>query len=494
MPDAAIQQRTDFAGLSHPSPDYLAMQDILRAAAPGALDAFYDRIRATPETRRFFQDETHMGRAKSAQIGHWDAIIDGRTDEDYGRAVAAIGRTHARIGLEPRWYIGAYGVLLGELIKAVATRPRKAFAGAAHDRRTGQALAELNQRALLDMDLAISTYLDALEAERDQAAAAKAEADDRQEQVVAALGQALKTLAQGDLGVSIQAEFPPEYETLKADFNAAAASLRQAFGAVADSAEAVRTGSGELAIASDDLAVRTERQAAGLERTAATAEEIAAGVEQAAKGAQNTAQAVVSVRRDVEHGEAVVDETTEAMTAIRDSSVEIARFTSLIDEIAFQTNLLALNAGVEAARAGDAGRGFAVVAAEVRALAQRSAEASGEIRTLIATSAAQVARGVELVERAGQALHSIGERVAAVDDLAGGMASASRHQADRLAEVRRALGQLDEITQQNAAMTEQATAASRQLANEAEVLARQIAGFRFDADASLAEQAARHAA
>ena len=93
MPDAAIQQRTDFAGLSHPSPDYLAMQDILRAAAPGALDAFYDRIRATPETRRFFQDETHMGRAKSAQIGHWDAIIDGRTDEDYGRAVAAIGRT-----------------------------------------------------------------------------------------------------------------------------------------------------------------------------------------------------------------------------------------------------------------------------------------------------------------------------------------------------------------------------------------------------------------
>ncbi|PZT96931.1 MAG: chemotaxis protein [Brevundimonas sp.] len=494
MPDAAIQQRTDFAGLSHPSPDYLAMQDILRAAAPGALDAFYDRIRATPETRRFFQDETHMGRAKSAQIGHWDAIIDGRIDEDYGRAVAAIGRTHARIGLEPRWYIGGYGVLLGELIKAVATRPRKAFAGAAHDRRTGQALAELNQRALLDMDLAISIYLETLEAERDQAAAAKAEADARQAEVVAALGQALKTLAQGDLGVSIQAEFPPEYETLKADFNAAAASLRQAFGAVADSAEAVRTGSGELAIASDDLAVRTERQAAGLERTAATAEEIAAGVEQAAKGAQNTAQAVVSVRRDVEHGEAVVDETTEAMTAIRDSSVEIARFTSLIDEIAFQTNLLALNAGVEAARAGDAGRGFAVVAAEVRALAQRSAEASGEIRTLIATSAAQVARGVELVERAGQALHSIGERVAAVDDLAGGMASASRHQADRLAEVRRALGQLDEITQQNAAMTEQATAASRQLANEAEALARQIAGFRFDADADLAEPAARHAA
>ena len=494
MSEIQIQQRTTFAGLSHPSPAYRAMQGILRAAAPGALDAFYDRIRATPETRRFFRDEAHIDGAKSAQVGHWEAIIDGRTDADYARAVTAIGRTHARIGLEPRWYIGGYGVLLGELIKAVATRPRKLFAGVAHDRQTGEAVAELSQRALLDMDLAISTYLDALQAERDQAAAAKAQADARQAQVVASLGQALKTLAGGDLGVAIQADFPPEYETLKADFNAATASLRHAFGAVAESAEAVRTGSDELATASDDLANRTERQAAGLERTAATTEEIAAGVEQAAMGAQNTAQAVVAVRRDVEHGEAVIDETTEAMTAIRDSSIEIARFTSLIDEIAFQTNLLALNAGVEAARAGEAGRGFAVVAAEVRALAQRSAEASGEIRTLIATSAAQVARGVDLVERAGQSLHSIGQRVAAVDDLAGGMASASRRQADRLSEVRRALGQLDEITQQNAAMTEEATAASRQLANEAQVLAHQIADFRFEAADHDTDPTARRAA
>jgi methyl-accepting chemotaxis protein len=344
------------------------------------------------------------------------------------------------------------------------------------------------------MDLAISIYLDALQQERDNAAAAKAEADARQAEVVAALGQALKTLASGDLSIAIQSEFPQEYRTLKDDFNSAAASLRNAFGAVAESAEAVRTGSDELASASDDLANRTERQAAGLERTAATTEEIAAGVEQTAKGAQNTAQAVAAVRRDVENGGDVVGETTQAMTAIQESSVEIARFTSLIDEIAFQTNLLALNAGVEAARAGEAGRGFAVVASEVRALAQRSAEASGEIRTLIATSAAQVARGVDLVERAGQALDRIGERVAAVDDLAGDMASASRHQADRLSEVRQALVQLDEITQQNAAMTEQATAASRQLAGEAETLTRQIAGFRFEASTPDARSPHRQAA
>jgi len=485
MSNTSIQQRKAFFGLTATSAAYRALQTTLRKALPAALEAFYDRIRQTPETRRFFRNEAHIGRAKTAQVGHWDAIVEGRVDEDYARAVTIIGQTHARIGLEPRWYIGGYSVLLGELIKAVSLRPRKRFAGAAHDRETAEGLAELTRRALLDMDLVISIYLDALQEDRERAAAAKAEADARQSAVVAALGQALKALADGDLAVSIDADFSEEYRTLKTDFNAAAASLRRTFGAVAESAAAVRTGSGELAGASDDLAARTERQAAGLERTAATTEEIAAGVEQAARGAQNTAEAVAAVRRDVDQGGAVVEETTQAMSAIQTSSTEIARITDLIDEIAFQTNLLALNAGVEAARAGDAGRGFAVVASEVRALAQRSGEASGEIRTLIATSADQVARGVALVDRTGQALGRIGQKVAAVDVLAGDMASASRHQADRLSEVRQALVQLDEITQQNAAMTEQATAASRQLAGEAETLARQIEIFRFEEDRPL---------
>lgn len=293
----SIDQRAAFAGLSSRSRGYAALGPVIRSAVPKALDAFYDRVRATPETRRFFQHEEHIQGARSAQIGHWDAIVEGRADDDYAAAVTRIGLTHARIGLEPRWYIGAYGVVLAELIQAVLNRPRPRLSRAAHDRDTAEGLAELSQRVMLDMDLAISTYLEALQVERDRAAAAKAEAEERQARVVAALGQALKTLAAGDLTVALQDDFPPEYRALRDDFNAAADSLRHAFGAVAESVASVRTGSEELAAASDDLASRTERQAAGLERTAATAEEIAVAVAQTAEGAQNTAEAVAEVRR-----------------------------------------------------------------------------------------------------------------------------------------------------------------------------------------------------
>ena len=479
MSETSIQQRTAFAGLSSPSSAYKAIQGAIRRAVPAALDAFYDRIRATPETRRFFRDETHIGRAKSAQVGHWDAIVEGRADADYARAVTVIGQTHARIGLEPRWYIGGYGVLLAELMKAVATRPRKRFAGAAHDRETGEGLAELTQRALLDMDLAISIYLEVLQSERDRVKAERDQAQAVQTAVVSALGGALHDLANNDLSVVLPDVFPGEYQGLKDDFHAATLALRTAVQAVADSVQGLSAGSSQLATASEDLAARTERQAANLERTVSEADTIARAVASTADSAAQAAEALVAARADVEASTQVVGEAVSAIHAIAESSTGIARFTSLIDEIAFQTNLLALNAGVEAARAGEAGRGFAVVAQEVRALAQRSSETSGEIRALISTSSAQVARGVDLVERTGEALERIGGRVVAIDGLAAGIASSAKEQSDGLARVRRAMGEMDDITQQNAAMTEEATAAARQLANEAVSLNHQVGRFRL---------------
>ena len=476
-----IGRRTSFMQLGPRSAGYSAQAPLLRKILPDALDAFYDRIRATPEARKFFRDETHIGAAKSAQVGHWDAIIEGRVDAEYGEAVRRIGNVHARIGLEPRWYMGGYSVVLARLLEAITTRPRKLF-DRNHDRQTAEAAGELSRRVLLDMDLAISTYLEALQAERAKVEAAKAEAEARQDEVVSILSRALKTLAAGDLASTITAPVADEYVGLKDDFNAAVLALRDAFAAVTESAAAVSSGSLQLARASDDLAMRTERQAATVERTSHNAEQIADSVEQTAVAAKQSVEAVGIARRDVEHGIEVVAEATQAMTAISESSGNVGGFVTLIDEIAFQTNLLALNAGVEAARAGESGRGFAVVASEVRALAQRSTAAAREIRSVMQVSTDEVARGVDLVARTGAALGRIGERVADVDSLAGGMAASAREQADRLADIKRAILQIDEITQQNAAMTEEATAASRQLASEAEALMLKVQQFEIGAD------------
>jgi len=477
----ALKHRVRFMGLGPASESYRSIGPLLQASLPTALDLFYDQVRAEPETRRFFKDEAHIGAAHTAQQGHWRAIIEGRTDEEYANSVRTIGRVHARIGLEPRWYIGGYSVVLAHLTRVIAQRPRKMFANKkAHDRVTAEAIAELNQRVLLDMEMAISIYLETLAEARNRAQEQQAAAEARQALVVQSLGKALHSLADNDLSTIISDDFPEEYRSLQHDFHAATRALRTAVRAVADSVESLSAGSSQLAVASEDLATRTERQAANLERTVNEADEIARQVASSADGARKTAQALAEARADVADTTVIVGNAVTAIHAIAESSAEIARFTSLIDEIAFQTNLLALNASVEAARAGDAGRGFSVVAQEVRALAQRSAAASGEIRGLIATSTAHVSNGVDLVEKTGNALERIGSKVIAVDALAGTIAKSAQEQAEALARVRRAMGEMDDITQQNAAMTEEATAAARQLANEAHTLNIQVNRFKLD--------------
>ena len=288
----------------------------------------------------------------------------------------------------------------------------------------------------------------------------------------------LEKLAEGDLQFRLTEPLPPHYEKLRADFNAAVAQLQDTVSVIGRNTHAIRAGAGEIASAADDLSHRTEQQAASLEQTAAALDQITATVRKTADGADHARDVVGKAKADAERGGVVVREAVLAMGEIESSSHKVAQIISVIDEIAFQTNLLALNAGVEAARAGDAGRGFAVVAQEVRALAQRSAEAAKEIKTLISASTAQVGSGVKLVGETGESLERIVAQVADINGVVLEIAASAKEQATGLAEVNGAVNQMDQTTQQNAAMVEQSTAASHSLAQEADDLARLLRRFR----------------
>ena len=302
-----------------------------------------------------------------------------------------------------------------------------------------------------------------------------------QREVVEQLSAALERLAAGDFSTGVEAAFPSEYAKLRDDFNNAFAALRKAMTHVRTGCSALRQGSEEIRLAADDLAGRTERQAATLEQTAAALDQITTTVKRTAEGADRAGRLVSNARGAAERSGDVMRQAVSAMDRIQASSQQIAQIIGVIDEIAFQTNLLALNAGVEAARAGDSGRGFAVVASEVRTLAQRSATAAREIKTLIATSGEEVTAGAQVVSQTGEALSQIVGHVVDVDRLVVEIATSAREEARALAQVNTAVNEMDRVTQQNAAMVEQSTAASHALAREADSLTRTVSAFRLGA-------------
>ena len=326
-----------------------------------------------------------------------------------------------------------------------------------------------------------------VEKERQRAAEAAA----IQERVTTALADGLSALAGGDLTYNLDVAFPPEFQKLKDDFNAAVGELRTAMGSIARATANIHGGSGEISQASDDLSRRTEQQAASLEETAAAMTEITATVQNSAIGANEANKLVAATQADAQQSSKVVAAAVEAMAGIEKSSQQITQIITVIEKIAFQTNLLALNASVEAAHAGEAGRAFAVVANEVRALAQRSADAAQEIGQLISTSSAQVDSGVKLVGDAGNALERIIGSVDEISGLVSQIAMAADQQSSALAQVNTAVTEMDKVTQQNAAMVEESTAAARSLADEATGLSNLVGRFQTGQEAAPVRAVAR---
>jgi methyl-accepting chemotaxis protein len=314
---------------------------------------------------------------------------------------------------------------------------------------------------------------------RDKADAERAATAAQQAEVVEGLAHGLAQLAEGDLTFGLNTAFPPEYDRLRADFNAAVRGLQSVMTDIAGHSQAIGNGTGEMAVSSDDLAKRTEQQAASLQQTAAALNEITSAVRHTATGSGRAQSLAGTAETEAKKSEEVVRQTVTAMGEIEGSARQIGQIIGVIDEIAFQTNLLALNAGVEAARAGEAGRGFAVVASEVRALAQRAADAAKEIKSLINTSMKQVERGVHLVGETGAALNRIQASVSEINAAIREIAASAAEQASGLAEVNTAVSQMDQVTQQNAAMVEESTAATHSLSEETSALNRAMSRFRI---------------
>ncbi len=327
--------------------------------------------------------------------------------------------------------------------------------------------------------------IEAEQAEKDAKEKERLEKDmQRQRRVVGEIETALKKLADGELTHKIDSPahdpFPSEYDTLRLAFNEVVDTLSQTLSRIVGVAEQVRGGSDEITSAAQDLAGRAETQAATLEQSAAALNELSESVRSTAELARDAEKATQENRETAESGSEIVGNAIDAMQRIEQSSEQITRIIGVIDDIAFQTNLLALNAGVEAARAGEAGRGFAVVASEVRGLAQRASESAREIKALISESTQQVEEGSSLVTRTGQSLEQILQKAKQVSEQASAIAVAASDQASALGEINTGINQLDQVTQQNAAVAEETNAATGSLMQQSSILISELASFKFD--------------
>jgi methyl-accepting chemotaxis protein len=315
-----------------------------------------------------------------------------------------------------------------------------------------------------------------------------------QKQVVDALALALMNFANGDLTSKITHSFSADFNSLRMDFNLASDTMEATMRSVTTNTRNVETGTSEIQRATSDLARRIELQAVQVRQAAGTVDEITGTVRQTSQTAADAATLAAAVRADATASGAVVTDTVSAMQALAESSRQIGSIIGVIDEIAFQTNLLALNAGVEAARAGDAGRGFAVVATEVRALAQRSADAAKEIKSIISATSGQVGNGVKLVNETGDVLLRITGKISQLTERVADIAASAKQQANALNQVNGTISEMEKVTQENAQMVEEVAAASSSLNDEASALSSLINAFRItgrDETASSPKAAAR---
>ncbi len=442
-------------------------QSAVRAVIGKALDRFYERAKQTSETAAFFDGQAHMDRAKAAQEKHWSHIASAEFDSSYYESARRTGATHARIGLEPRWYVGSYAIVVEELVHGVARRTPfwKRVVALFNPSAAHETTLALIKGAMLDMELSLSVYFEEASASREAA--------------VAQLEDVLAALSEGDLTRSLTG-MPESFSGLERSYNGALSKVREMIAAVADATSRIDASVHEIAQASEDLARRTESNASSLEETSAAITQMDGRLKTGAQASRSTVERADQTIATVSSGRGIADQAVGAMTRVADSTEGIDGVIEGLDKIAFQTRVLAMNAAVEAGRAGEAGRGFAVVADLVSALAMRAEEEAGQAREQLTAIQADIGTAVGMVKRVDGALSDIAQDVDQVHELLGSMAADNTAQAGTIGEISSAVGTMDSSTQQNAAMVEQTSASARNLASEVSMLAELTKAFCLD--------------
>jgi methyl-accepting chemotaxis protein len=440
----SLRDRLRFAGLDLEQCEAVRRhRPMLQAHLKDGLRDLFQRYQSFPDASRNFASERQVDRLHDLHSSHWDVLTDARFDSLYAERVKVLSDSESRMGIDPRWHVAGHGIVLEHLLSGIAEDMgvRSLLPGSKkRARELSQLMSAIVRIVMVDVEIAVSLRFNEARIGHQRALADQRTRD--QSEVAEIFGSAIRALAERDLTVRVGPDVPPAYSHLAEMLNTALDAVQGDFASLSERLRSAETSGAAMARDSRLVSRSSSEHSRDLSSAAKLLSDLADHVRDNAANTRSAEKAVASTRVAAEASGLVVGQAISAMSDIETSAEKIGEIIGVIDEIAFQTNLLALNAGIEAARAGDSGRGFAVVAQEVRALAQRSADAAREIKTLVSGTKSQVGAGVQMVGRTQEAIGNIVRQVGEINDSISGIANATDAQVNGLRSVTAEVGTL----------------------------------------------------